>query len=329
MRLVSMDLRNLSSWSNNSAYRPNDNNNVSLTEMNATQSTHVLNTAAFIMSTLGLPGNLLIMAVYLRSMTTSTRVYMFALAAVDSITCIASASLAIHVPIATFLLMSARFSVMFSVFLLAYLATDRFKAVMRPHTFTLSASRAKLALVVIALVAAACTAVIWVSDALNYELFRNTFVICITMSSVAVMVVCYVVMAIKMLKQLKTIRTRVGFQVGAQDTITTTSSVMATVTNVNGITSKQNTTAVRTSAKGQTHVYKDMMLLFTITAVFVACWTPIWLLSVGVYVPKTLKSTIILNSAVNPFIYSVISKMFRSDVRHFWRKARATLASCV
>ena len=322
-----MDLRNLSDSSNNSAYRPNDNNNVSLTDI------HTSTTAAFLMSTLGLPGNLLIMAVYLRSMTTSTRVYMFALAVADSITCITSAILTAKLLISastiTVLLMSARLSVLFSVFLLAYLATDRFKAIMRPHTFTLNASRAKLALVVITLVAAACTAVIWVSEVLNYELFHDTFVLCITMSSVAVMVVCYVAMATKMLQQLKTIRTRVGFQQNTQDTVTTTSSATPTVINVNEITSKQNKTAVRTSAKSQTLVYKDMMLLFTITAVFIACWMPIWLLSAGVYVPKMLKATIILNSAVNPFIYSAISKMFRTDVRNFCRKARSTLASCV
>ena len=133
-----------------------------------------------------------------------------------------------------------------------------------------------------------------------------------------------------MLKQLKTIRTRVGFQEDTQDTtITKTSSAKATVTNVNDITSKQNKTAVRTSANGQTHVYKDLMLLFTITAVFVVCWTPVLLHIAGVYVSHILHGGVILNSAVNPFMYSVISKMFRSDVRHFWRKARATLASCV
>jgi len=258
---------------------------------------------------------------------------MFALAAADSITCIAGAFLTTEVPISesiiTVLLMSTRFSVLFSVFLLAYLATDRFKAIMRPHTFTLSASRAKLALVAIALVAAVCTAVIWVSVVLNYEHVGNTFVISITLSSVVLMAVSYVAMATTMLKQLKTIRTRVGFQQGTQDTVTTTSPAIATVTNVNEITSKQNKTAVRISAKCQTHVYKDLMLLFIITAVFVACWTPVWLQIAGVYIPHIPKGTVILNSAVNPFIYSVISKMFRSDVRRFWCKARSTLAACV
>ena len=46
------------------------------------------NITAIILCALGLPGNVLVFAVYVRKMTTSTRVYMFALAVADLVVCV-------------------------------------------------------------------------------------------------------------------------------------------------------------------------------------------------------------------------------------------------
>ena len=100
--------------------------------------------------------------------------------------------------------------------LLAFLSTDRLVAVARPHTFSLSASRAKVALVVISMASATITTVVYVAYFLEYAQFARIFVICITFSSVIVMIVCYTAMAISMLKNLKTVRTNVGHQSGTQ-----------------------------------------------------------------------------------------------------------------
>ena len=57
-------------------------------EVNATNYVSITHFASFLMCVLGIPGNLLVIAVYIRKMTTSTRVYMFALAVSDLTVCI-------------------------------------------------------------------------------------------------------------------------------------------------------------------------------------------------------------------------------------------------
>ena len=40
---------------------------------------------------------------------------------------------------------------------------------------------------------------------------------------------------------------------------------------------------------------------------------------------QILNRLYLINSFVNPFIYSVVSRMFRNDVRMFYRKIRSRL----
>ena len=50
-----------------------------------------------VMCSLGLPGNLLVIAVYIRNMKTSTRVYMFALAIADSAVCVCGVLMTVNI----------------------------------------------------------------------------------------------------------------------------------------------------------------------------------------------------------------------------------------
>ncbi|KAI0225125.1 hypothetical protein LSAT2_023950 [Lamellibrachia satsuma] len=344
MRLVDMDLTTVSDWSNDSSvYQPNVTTSAELREGHSSKYVYSPSTVVVLICMLGTPGNVFVIAVYVRNMTTSTRVYLFALAVVDSVTCVSGIILT-GVPVSqlmvTLLLISGRMSTFFSVLLLAFLSTDRLMAVARPHTFSLSASRAKVALVVIGMASATITTVVSVAYFLEYAQFARIFVICITFSSVIVMIVCYTAMAIAMLKTLKTVRTNVGHQSGTQSFDPGPSAALgctlelSRVSKANSMMSEQHRTATLTVANSnktsekQTHVYKGMTLLFTITVVFVTCWMPLWLSYAGVYVPKNLRGTFFFNSTINPFIYCVFSKMFRKDVQQFYRDARSKLTSC-
>ena len=86
-------------------------------------------------------------------------------------------------------------------------------------------------------------------------------------------------------------------------------------------------TVSKTSAKGTKKITR-VLLLFVITVVFVACWLPLWLRNIGVYVFGDVAHLLVVNSVVNPFIYGVASAMFREDVRQFYRQTRSKLSAC-
>ena len=64
------------------------------------------------------------------------------------------------------------------------------------------------------------------------------------------------------------------------------------------------------------------------TVVFIACWLPFLLHSMGVPIVLHLDRLFVVNSVINPFIYSVASAMFREDVRQFSRQTRDKLSAC-
>ena len=148
-------------------------------------STDVVNfpTAMIYVLALGIPGNVLVSAVYAINMTTSTRVYMFALAVADLAVCICGIILAtiphniISREVIGYLIFM---SVAFSVFILTFVSIERLLAVRRPHTFSLSTSRAKRALWVMAIAAAISAATLT-----TQRVFKNTAAMRMT---VAVMV---------------------------------------------------------------------------------------------------------------------------------------------
>ena len=334
-----MAFSNISDWSIGSAYGSSDNISILLTERLPTTRVLFPSTAGFLMCLLGIPGNMLVMAVYFQNMTTSTRVYLFALAVADSIACFAGIVLtkvATSVLMATLLLTSSRLSVFFSVFLLVYLSTDRLSAVLRPHTFTLRASRGKMALGVIAMVAAVCTTVVHVAYFLHFGHFARVFILCISLSGIFIMVICYVAMATAMITNIKSsVHPNVELhpKIKSSSSGNPTDSVSIVIPKENKNTLEHRTTVFppgksKTFSKREKHVYKDMMLLFTITFMFAACWIPLWLSFAIAHFPIKLRGSLIFNSAVNPIIYGVVSKMFRDDVRQFCRKTRSKLTTC-
>ncbi|KAI0212106.1 hypothetical protein LSAT2_002997 [Lamellibrachia satsuma] len=148
------------------------------------------------------------------------------------------------------------------------------------------------------------------------------------------MIVCYVAIAVTMLKRMKTARTRVGVQNVTQSAQPGTSSVS---TNVNAFPMAHKTSQkhqqstvsdVSKVSANQTKTYKSVLVLFTVTVVFIVSWLPTWLSFTGMYVSKTMQRAFLLNSSINPFIYSAVSAMFRNDVRQFYRDVRSKLASC-
>jgi len=78
----------------------------------------------------------------------------------------------------------------------------------------------------------------------------------------------------------------------------------------------------------QVQTFKNVLLLFGITVVFIACWLPSWLRTLGLSVHDDVIRLLIVNSVINPFIYGVASAMFREDVRLFYRKTRDKLTAC-
>ena len=301
--------------------------------VNATNYVSITFFAGFLTCLLGIPGNVLVIAVYVRKMTTSTRVYMFALAVSDLAVCVSGIVLTtvkFDNISQVITLYCAHTSVMFSVFLLAFVSIERLLAVRRPHTFSLSSLRAKRALVVIAIAAAVCILVLTVARIKHYTRLRQVFRAVIIVANVVVMVVCYTLMAVTMLMKVRTARRNVGVARGTSvpgpSTVITVSKLAATA---DFISSKNNSVLVikKTSANQKT-MYRFIMVLFIITVIFVACWMPLWLSDVGFAVPRDLKLMYILNSVVNPFIYSVMSGMFRDDVRLFYMRVRSWLSTC-
>ena len=335
-----MDSVNRSDWNNESnAQQTHVNGSIALLEGDASKIVYFPSVAIFLMSLLGLPGNVLVFVVYVRKMTTSTRAYMFALAVADSAVCVCGIILS-SVPVtkgtALLVLISSETLLFFSILLLAFVSTERLVAVRRPHTFSLSASRARLALVVIAVLSAVCTTFVVLSYTFKYILLMEVFIMCLTFSTVVVMIVCYVAIAVTMLKRMKTARTRVGVQNVTQSAQSGPSSVS---TNVNAFsismahkTSEQHQQStvldVSKASANKTKTYKSVLVLFTVTVVYIVSWLPMWLSFTGMYVSETMQRAFLLNSSVNPFIYSTVSAMFRNDVQQFYRDVRSKLASC-
>ena len=293
------------------------------------------NLAVSLVCVLGIPGNALVIAVYSWNMATSTRVYMLALAIADLQVCLIGIFLTtvkftiISLEITVFFVHA---SVVFSAFLLSFVSMERLLAMRRPHSFSLSPRRAKVALVVIAVMAALCSMVLTVGRVNSYDLLIHVFTPFVTMTSVVVMIGSYSIMAMTMLTRAAH-RNVVGARVTPLPGPSTDPKPTLELTNVapqSAHTSHKiypQTVGKATTAK-QAKAYKSVSLLFIISIVFLACWVPQWLSDVGIHVKSYLRGMFVLNSVVNPFIYSAVSAMFHHDVRQFCRHTRVKLSSC-
>ena len=287
------------------------------------------------MSVLGVPGNVLVIAVYILKMTSSTRVYMFALAVADLVVCICGIGLAMlnfdHIT-EEVLVFCGHMSLTFSMMLLAFVSLERLMAVRRPHTFSLCVHRAKRALLVIA-AAAALTAIVLTVARANYNRMLLTFLPAVViLGNSVVMIFSYTLMAVTLLMRAMYVRATV--HAASMPSVPSCSTAPA----VNHVATKPESTSESnisqrnprikqlTTKHGKTA--KDITLLFIITVVFFACWLPHWLSESGLDVPSDVRRIYILNSVVNPFIYSAVSRMFRDDVRQFNQQMRSRLLFC-
>ena len=162
---------------------------------------------------LGLPGNVLVIAIYIAKMTTSTRVYMFGLAVADMAICISSIVLTLDlthlVAVVIFLYYIIGMAIKFSMFLLVFVSIERLIAVTRPHTFTMNPKRAKIYLLVFLL----CTVLFTLENAfsfyMNYAMFDVILKTGFLTASALIIVICYTLIGITLLKKALDSRHRV------------------------------------------------------------------------------------------------------------------------
>ena len=325
-----MALENISTWDNDTSLLQEALNDslAQLTNDSAAQLTkHITRKMVFIPSlpiflvvVLGLPGNLFVMAVYIRRMTTSTKVYMFSLAVADSAVCICGivlTSAKIDHTALNVILYFVDFAITLSIYMLAFVSVERLVAVWRPHSFSLSALRAKAALAVIAVAAAVSGGILTIARMHRHKDLARVFPMLVTLVSVLVMIVCYSLVAVKLLRNAAAGRVNVGVLTPAQS-VEPGPSVSPQHGAGKGNSATGGNKAPTSTA--QVNTYKGLLLLFIVTLVFIVCWLPQWLAYTGVSVSPGLRRMFLLNSAVNPFIYSVVSAMFRHDVRQFYHR---------
>ncbi|KAI0210429.1 hypothetical protein LSAT2_004824 [Lamellibrachia satsuma] len=326
-----MDSGNTLSWTNGSSGLQNDS--FDLVKNIPPKKMDNFSIAMVIMCALGLPGNLLVIAVYVRQMTTSMRVYMFALAVADSAVCVCGSVLIVGVTglvTKVVVLYSMNISFTFSALLLVLVSIERLIAIRRPYTFSMEAQRAKTALMVVFAAAAILATVRLVAVIMKYVRVVRIIEISILFSIVLIMITCYTLMALTLLKNIKVSRNQVGV-LNVIRSLNLGPSHMSSKVTATEQTGDPKSAPVSTTNKAtakQTNAFKNVFLLFVISVVFVACWLPAWLSSVGVSIPTDVKRTFIINSVVNPFIYGVASAMFRKDVRHFYSQTRVKLSAC-
>ena len=324
---------NMSTWTNISTFLQSVLNDSSeLSKDNTSQQLVYPGLVLLAFVVLGLPGNILVIVIYIANMTTSTRVYMCSLAVADTTICICAIVLTLtfgHLVkttmVVSFILVV---TIMFTLFLLVFVSFERLIAVRRPHTFNMNPTRAKTYIVVFVLCAAIFTAVTGLAEYLKYTMFSVILRTSLLSASALTMVTCYTIMGVILLKKAITSRKQVtDINLVVSNKPSTIPSSALTFANVQSVVVQADQgKVVHKMAAKQAKNFKSIFLLFIITAVFVACWLPVWLHNIGLGISEVVRNIYVVNSVVNPFIYGVASAMFREDVRQFYRQTRAKLS---
>ena len=170
-QLSDMDSLSISCW-NNDIGLPEDllSDSARLTK-NVDTNIFIPSLPIFLVTVLGLPGNLFVTAVYIRNMTTS--IYMFGLAIADTAVCICGTvltSVRIDYVTLNFVLFITDMAINLSLYLLAFVSVERFMAVCRPHKFDISAVRAKVVSCIMTVATAAGATALAEARRRNYEL---------------------------------------------------------------------------------------------------------------------------------------------------------------
>ena len=168
----------------------------------------------------------------------------------------------------------------------------------------------------------------------HYSTFLNLFPAVVTLANIVVMLFCYTLMGVTLL--MKAIAVRATVHVASRPSVPSCSTApsVSHVATIPDSTSERNpcqqNSLARIKQLTTKHVKtaKDLTMLFIITVVLFASWMPNWLAGSGLDVPYEVRRIYMLNSVVNPFIYSAVSRMFREDVRQFNRQLRSRLSFC-
>ena len=210
-----MESTRTSMWTNGSRFSPNvSNDSFGFTKDTSAVNTDYISITSLTLCSLGLPCNLLVIAVYVRHMTSSMRVYMFALAIADSAICVC---VLIHVQTPTIILIKFAtlivldVAVSFSMFLLVFVAIERLKAILRPHLFDKNPQRACTALLIIASAAVAFVALLTMTKVLRLKKsIRHGIQMGTIVVSVLTMTLCYTFIATALLERARSSRNRVA-----------------------------------------------------------------------------------------------------------------------
>ena len=364
-----MESTDISNWTNGSRFSQNvSNDSFNFSKDTPVVNRNYINITLLTMCLLGLPGNLLVIAVFMRNMTSSLKIYMFALAIADSAICVCVV-IFVQTPDNTFVEYTKpvfNVAVFFSMFLLVFVAIERLTAVLRPHSFNQNPRRAWKALLIIAAATVVFAISLFVLRKRQFLRIEIEAKLGVSFVSVLIITICYTLIAAALLARARTARKRVStvnpnaspklrsphsqkvtpltsvekFNSGQNPAASTSRGTSDTTKPYQGtehleclgtasVTTSASVVPTKQSTPAQSTAYKNVSLLFVITVVFIVCWLPFWLYCMGFPIVLYLDRLFVVNSVINPFIYSVASAMFREDVRQFYRKTWDKLSSSI
>ena len=334
MSATNMESTNISHWTIDSdLLHQLSNYSAGLVNNTETQRFVMPEWSSLIMCILGLPGNLFVFSVYVVKMTSSTRVYMFALAIADSAVCVTGSVLSVGYTdiVTTYVLIETiNVSTLFSVFLLTSVSLERCLAIRRPYTFSLHPLRAKKYLGCITLATGIFETLVLILDFIGHRAGFDVLVVVVLLSCFTVIVTCYTLIAVSLLQKAKASRVKTGVINRTYPSPQPGTSIQDQATTAIGVTpnlhlSETTSVAVTDTNKATVAEAKNVrgvLLLFVITVVFLISYLPLWLSKAGVSIPPQIMRLFLLSSVVNPYIYGFASPMFRKDVRDFFQKIR-------
>ena len=244
----------------------------------------------------GFLSNVLVVVVHFHHLTTSTRVYMMWLAVVDATVCLA-AGFGAKLNFETLFGAVVRIGIVyvvstaaiFSTILLTFVATERFVAVLRPHTYNRSSRRAIRAVAVVGVIGATYAAVVVTAKMLSLDVLHMSLRFVLVTSTIGVIVISYSVVTMVLLKRSlekaksqKKSRNAVGVELetkssSAREMQPEVIASISTFTTLTKVTSAVETRRVKSKVVINTSSHSNLLLLFVITALYIVCWTPFWL----------------------------------------------------
>jgi hypothetical protein len=137
---------------------------------------------------------------------------------------------------------------------------------------------------------------------MKFTKFGDILKISVLIVSALIMVTCYALIGLTLLKTAMTSRNQItGISVGVMTHNNCPSNVTLTCSNKqNDVTQSTSANAIAKLKAKQAKQLKSMSLLFVITVVFVACWLPTWISTKGVNVSKNVTRIYVVNSVFKP-----------------------------